>query len=100
MKDCRWQLDGVCFVCNQGKRKANSKKHGIDLVQASQVFTDPFAVSDYDPARSTEEDRYQIIGKTNNEVLILVSYTMRHETVRIISARKAEYKEEKIYAEQ
>ena len=100
MKDHRWKLDGVCFVCNQGKRKANLKKHGIDLVQASQAFTDPFAMNDYDPAHSTEEDRYKLIGKMNNEVLILVSYTMRHELVRIISARKAEYREEKIYAEQ
>jgi uncharacterized DUF497 family protein len=100
MKDYRWALDGVSFVCNQGKRKTNTQKHGIDLVPASQAFTDPFAVNDFDPANSAEEDRFRIIGKMNNEILILVSYTIRHETVRIISARKAEYSEEKIYAEQ
>lgn len=100
MKDDRWKLDGVCFICNQDKRKANAKKHGIDLVQASQVFTDPFAVNAYDASHSVEEDRHQIIGKMDNEVLILVSYTMRHETVRVISARKAESREEKMYAEQ
>ncbi len=61
---------------------------------------DPFVVNGYDPVHSAEEDRYQLIGKMSNEVLVFVSYTMRNETVRIISARKAESREEKIYAEQ
>jgi len=100
MNDFHWKLDGVCFVCDQDKRKTNIKKHGIDPVQSSYAFTDPFAVNCYDPAHSAEEDRHHIIGKMSNEVLILVAYTMRNETLRIISARKAEGREEKIYAGQ
>lgn len=100
MKDTRWKLGGTYFACNQDKRKTNAQKYGVDLVRASQAFTDPFAVNGYDPMHSGEEDRYQLIGKMDNEVLLLVSYTIRHETVRIISARKAESGEEKIYAGQ
>ena len=88
------------FVCDRVKRAGNIKKHGIDLIQASQVFTDPFALSAYDSGHSMEEDRYTILGKMNNELLIFVSYTLRQEHVRIISARTAKAREVKKYGEQ
>jgi uncharacterized DUF497 family protein len=44
------------------------------------------------------EDRHVIIGMVNNR-LLFVSYTMRVETIRIISARGAEPHERRQYHE-
>ena len=48
---------------------------------------------------SEDEIRYQIIGISNTR-LIFVAYTAKDEKIRIISARKANAKQTKIYNEQ
>ncbi len=83
------------------KEKRNIKKHGISFEQASYVFGDPFSLSMYDPDHSEDEDRYILIGKSRNEVILTVVHTFRNqdgiEMVRVISARKVTQKEKKIY---
>jgi hypothetical protein len=83
------------------KEKSNINKHGISFEQASYVFGDPFSLSMYDPDHSEDEDRYVLIGKSRNEVILTVVHTFRNqdgiEMVRVISARKVTQKEKKIY---
>lgn len=70
---------------------------------AMEVFADPNqAIVDDDFA--DDEQRYQIIGFTSSLVLLLVVFvdrsTLNREVIRIISARKAEEYEIRIYRAQ
>ena len=89
------------FEWNVEKEVINIKKHGIDFEQAAYVFSDPFALNKYDNMHSEEEDRWILLGKSLNEVILVVVHTFKDENdiefVRIISARKATKKEKQAY---
>jgi len=89
------------FEWDVNKEQINIKKHKVTFEQASYVFSDPFSLSMYDPDHSENEDRYILIGKSQNEVILTVVHTFRDsngfEIVRVISARKATKKESKTY---
>ena len=86
------------FEWDEEKRLSNIKKHGIDFVAVIPVFDDPNALEAYDEKNSIHEDRYQIIGVAKPGVLF-VAYTERDggDTIRIISARRAEKHEIALY---
>ncbi|SDY04660.1 hypothetical protein SAMN05421644_1264 [Allochromatium warmingii] len=81
------------FEWDPKKEVINIQKHGITFEQASYVFADPYALNRYDDERSDEEDRWLLLGKSMNEVLLVVVHTFKDqdgiELIRIISARKA-----------
>ncbi len=89
------------FEWDKNKEKINIQKHGVTFEQASYVFADPFALSKFDDEHSEDEDRWILLGKSLNEVLLVVVHTFREnngeEIVRIISARKATQKEKQAY---
>jgi hypothetical protein len=85
--------------CEWDKNKAadNLTKHGVSFEEAASVFDDPLYVDFYDPDHSLEEHRYIIIGASRHGRLLMVSYTERGETVRIISSRELTANERKTY---
>ncbi len=89
------------FEWDRKKEKSNIEKHGVSFEQASYVFADPFALNRYDDEHSQEEDRWVLLGKSLNEILLLVVHTLRDDEgtkiVRIISARKATKQERQVY---
>ena len=89
------------FEWDSKKEFINIKKHGVTFEQASYVFTDPFALNNYDDEHSEDEDRWVLLGKSLNETILLVIHTFRDnngiEHVRIISARRATDKEQQMY---
>ena len=91
------------FEWDRKKESINIKKHGVNFEQASYVFADPFALTQYDEEHSEKEERWVLLGKSLNQTILLVIHTFRDkegkEFVRIISARKATKKEEKTYKE-
>lgn len=44
------------FEWDDEKAIANLEKHGVSFGEATEVFYDPNALEDYDPAHSDEED--------------------------------------------
>lgn len=98
MRDVKWSYNGDFFECDSAKRDRNLRKHRIDLVAASDVFSDPRAEPEEDKEHSLTEDRYSIVGMTPSGVLLFVSYTIRGDRIRIISARKATKSEKNDYA--
>ena len=82
------------FEWNENKRVLNLEKHGIDFVDAIDVFTDLSRIE----AESSRDDelRYQTIGAVN-DVVLLVVYTYRVGTIRLISARRASKNEREAY---
>jgi uncharacterized protein len=87
------------FEWDKEKARANFKKHGVSFEEAALAFFDENAVELFDEMNSEDEIRYQLIGISNTR-LIFVAYTERFETIRIISARKANARQVRIYNEQ
>jgi uncharacterized DUF497 family protein len=91
------------FTWDEEKAAANRIKHEVSFEDARYVFTDPFAVDDYDESHSDEETRFQRIGMAHGR-LLTVTYTMpsaetEEETYRLISAWPATKRERKLYEE-
>lgn len=81
------------------KQKATNAGHKVSFEEAEQAFDDENAVGLFDELNSAEEIRYQIIALSPVS-LLFVSYTVRDsDTIRIISARKADSDEQRIYNE-
>ncbi len=86
------------FEWDDEKNKNNIKKHGIDFEIASRVFADPYRIEMYDMKHSIEEDRFITIGDVGGYTyIVVVVYTERYDSIRMISARKATEKERRKY---
>ena len=85
------------FEWDAAKERANLKKHGIDFRTAATVFLDPYVI-EFDDLDAAGELRFNVIGLVDGRMLF-VSYTLRSEVVRIISARGAEPHEKRKYHE-
>jgi uncharacterized protein len=85
------------YTWDEAKAAANLQKHGVSFEEAQTVFDNPLAVIFDDEAHSDVELREIIIGHSINNQLLLVVFTERPDTIRIISARTATMKERKDY---
>lgn len=83
------------FGWDENKRRSNFMKHGIDFLDAQDVFKDPAAFT-YRSSRQTGEQRYVTVG-TVKGTLVAVICTLRSDMVRIISARVARRTERQMY---
>lgn len=93
--------DYLRFDWNPDKAALNNEKHGISFEEAKTVFYDEGAILFDDPDHSQDEERFLILGISQNLRLLLVSHCIRENgnVIRIISARKAVKREEKQYEE-
>ena len=81
------------------KSAQNLQKHGITFEDAGFVFFDSGRIEIYDGWETYGEDRWATIGLAYSSILYVV-YTIRHEdTIRLISARKANAEERSKYRE-
>ena len=87
------------FEWDGNKAEANLSKHGVSFDEAKTVFDDPLYIDFYDPDFSDEEDRYIIIGESQQRRLLIVSYTERNHKIRLISAREVTKREREDYEE-
>ncbi|MEK7724492.1 MAG: BrnT family toxin [Acidobacteriota bacterium] len=85
------------FEWDNEKAESNLKKHDVSFEEAETVWHDYFFVDFYDTSHSIEENRFLIIGESTNKRLLIVSYTGRENTIRIISARELTPKERRDY---
>ena len=86
----------MCVEWDPGKARSNLAKHGVSLADASAALYDEFALTVEDPHE--DEERFATLGLDALGRLVVVVYTWREETVRIISARKATARERRMYA--
>lgn len=85
----------MIYEWDETKRVINLQKHGIDFIQADLVMESPDALRFY--ARTVnDEARCGAMAEVTGHVLQLI-YTMRDDTVRCISFRKAKRKERNRY---
>lgn len=85
------------FEWDESKVDANLKKHGVSFEEAATVFDNPMAVIFDDEAHSIDEQREIVIGHSRKNRLLLVSFTERSNSIRIISDRLATRKEREDY---
>ena len=96
--DVHYKSDGTNFIWTRSKAQSNLRKHGVSFVQATTVFSDPYFVLT-DATRNTET-REAVIGfDSDGKLLFVVHVEIDGESIRIISARKAELNDERIYAQ-
>jgi uncharacterized DUF497 family protein len=79
----------------QGGRQ--SKEDSVEFKTAAKVFLDPYVI-EFDDSDAAGELRFNAIGVVDGRVLF-VTYTMRGDVVRIISASGAESHEKRKYHE-
>ena len=91
----------LLFEWDSQKARSNLRRHGVSFAEAATVFGDPLSLTIADPLHSTEEDRFVIIGTTSapRPRVLVVVFTERGNTIRIISARDATPRERKTYEE-
>ena len=86
------------FEWDETKRTRVLVKHGLDFADIPRAFRGPRIV-DYDPAYSHGEDRWRMLGILDDDVILIV-YTERGDTVRLITARKATPEETQLFFEE
>lgn len=91
----------IGFEWNQSKADRNVKKHGVSFPEARSVFFDENARLIPDPDHSEDEDRFILLGISDQVRMLVVCHCYRtnEEIIRIISARKATRAEAKTYGE-
>jgi len=82
------------FEFDDKKSKANKKKHGIDFIEAQEIWGDPEHIEI--PARTEDEPRHLVIGKIGEKFWSAI-VTFRTTKIRIISVRRSRKEEIEIY---
>jgi uncharacterized DUF497 family protein len=82
------------FEFDPQKSALNKTKHGIDFISAQQLWEDVSRI--VVSARTSDEPRYLLIGKLDAKHWSAV-FTVRGETIRIISVRRSRPEEIEIY---
>ncbi len=82
------------FEWDPRKSESNQRKHGIDFETAKELWMDENRVEIHAP--HPLEDRVILIAKHLDRVWAAI-YTVRQNTIRLISVRRAREKEVGIY---
>lgn len=92
-------MNNITFSWDEKKSESNKQKHGVSFEEAKTVFADDYGRLIADPDHSEDEDRFILMGLSNQIRLLLVCHCYKEEenVVRIISARKADKAEIKQY---
>lgn len=89
----------IGFEWDKGNEQKNTK-HCVTPVEAEQVFlNEPLVVLD-DLKHSETESRYHALGKTSEGRLLHVTFTIRTNKIRVISARDMHRKERSVYEQE
>jgi uncharacterized DUF497 family protein len=84
------------FEWDREKAETNLKKHGVDFADAARVFDDEARLEWLDDRDDYGEERFSTVGEVHGRI-IFVSYTVRDDRIRLISARRASKLEREEY---
>ncbi|MCL2224564.1 MAG: BrnT family toxin [Defluviitaleaceae bacterium] len=88
------------FEWDDAKNEYNIQEHSVAFKEAATVFKDNNAIMFDDYAHTNEaEERFIIIGRSEYQRILMVCHCYREndDKIRIITARKANKKERKLY---
>ena len=84
------------FEWDDAKDSTNYQKHGVAFLTATKAFDDVYGIDEVDDSMRYDEQRVRLLARVG-EALLLVVYSERGETIRIISARQATRREHERY---
>lgn len=84
----------ILFEFDLTKNETNRTKHGIDFVEAQDLWNDPMLLEI--PAKTDDEPRYLVIGLIDEKHWSAV-ITYRGINVRLISVRRSRTEEVELY---
>ncbi|HOD83964.1 MAG: hypothetical protein BWX88_00679 [Planctomycetes bacterium ADurb.Bin126] len=89
----------IRFEWDESKSRLNRRKHGVTFEEAQTVFLDENALQFHDPDHSADETRFLMLGISLRLRVLVVCHCYRASdtVIRIISARKANKREEADY---
>ena len=87
----------MTFEWDARKAATNVRKHGVDFVDAVSVLEDGDALNM--PEDHEGEERWTSLGMDALGRMLVVIYTVREESIRMISARSATPNETRQYLE-
>jgi hypothetical protein len=91
------QIEG--FDWDSGNDRKSTDKHGVSQAEAESIFfNDPLIVAE-DARHSEREPRFDALGKTAQDRLLHVTFTLRQDgtLIRVISAQDMHRKERRAY---
>ncbi len=90
----RYNFYTMRFEFDVRKSRSNQKKHGIDFIEAQELWNDPDLIAV--PARTADEPRILIVGKIEDLSWSAI-ITYRGDRLRIISVRRSRREEIELY---
>ncbi len=86
------------FLWDDGNIDKNLKKHKVTTQEAEVLFSNEPFTARYDARHGgAKEARYQALGKSRSGRKLFVAFTIRLNSVRVISIRDMTEREEKAY---
>lgn len=79
--------DPLRFDWDTGNSGKNKRGHNVEDWECEEAFFDPYKVMLKDRLHCDKEERFILLGKTRQERLLYLAFTIRNEKVRVISAR-------------
>jgi uncharacterized protein len=86
---------GLAFEWDDDKYELNIRRHGVDFERAALIFTGAM-VEELDDREDYGEDRMIALGLAQG-IVYRVTYTMRGKSYRLISAQKANKRDQDRY---
>ena len=97
-RPCSLYVIHILYVCGStfdpDKDAVNIVKHGLSLVEGEGVPNDPLGLTVEDDS-SAGESRWITVGMNVGGEILVVVWTERDDSVRLISVRRATAKERK-----
>lgn len=89
----------VGFDWDEGNSRKSADKHDVSQAEAESIFFDDPLILAEDSRHSDREQRFNALGKTGQNRLLHVTFTLRRNgtTIRVISARDMHRKERRHY---
>lgn len=93
-----WFKKNLEFEWDEGNADKNWIKHKVFYKEAEEAFNNkPLYISLDEKHSKKFEKRLQALGKTNEDRLLFLAFTIRNNKVRVISVRPMSKKEKKVY---
>ena len=91
----------IAFEWDEGNEEKIWEKHGVHTTEAEECFFDRHKRLLHDHLHTTDfENRYLLLGRSRRLRLLMIVFTIRGDSVRVISARDCTPKERRLYAKE
>ena len=89
----------IVFEWDERKNRENQRRHKVSFEEAQTVFLDENAMRFFDPDHLDDEDRFLMLGMSYKLRVLVICHCYRKDdtVIRIISARRADKREQKDY---